>query len=390
MNAVTTTPSPELVSHADGLARVLAAASRAERIALDVEASGPHAYRSRPCTAQLAWDGAVVVIDLLALPLEALAPLLGAAGPCKIVHDVAFDARLLAEVGVAIGPLRDTAVAARMLGRAATGLASLLASELGLKIDKSMQRHDWRIRPIDPAMMAYLYEDVQHLEALERALWAEVSARGIEDAVLEETRYRVDCAVAAARDPAVPSYLRLKGAERLSPRELAALRAVFAVREAEAERRDLPPHRVVAHEGLLALAQARPRTAGDVAAVRGVPADPGSLTLREDLAAALASAPEAVPPEELAYRLRGRPAAAVLQERRARESRLLAWRREEAKRRGVDEQVVLPGHCLKDAAELDVLTLEALSRVAGIGAFRLRDDAGAMLAALRRPGAPAT
>src|SRR5437868_6040683 len=224
--------TPQLVSKASDLARVLEAASIAPRLAFDVEASGMHAYRARPCTAQIAWDGgrAVAVVDLLALPMSALSPLLGPAGPCKIIHDVAFDARLLTQADVAIGAVHDTSVAARMLGRTATGLASLLASELGLTIDKAMQRHDWRIRPIDPDMMAYLHEDVQHLEALERALWAQVEARGIEDAVIEETRYRVDCAVLAGRQPEAPTYLRLKGAERLLPRELAALRALFVVR----------------------------------------------------------------------------------------------------------------------------------------------------------------
>jgi ribonuclease D len=390
MDTLATPPSPELVSRPADLARVLEAAARAPRIALDVEASGMHAYRARPCTVQIAWDGgrAVAVVDLLALPMAALSPLLGPGGPCKIIHDVAFDARLLAEAGVAIGAVHDTSVAARMLGRTATGLASLLASELGLAIDKSMQRHDWRIRPIDPAMMAYLQEDVQHLEALERALWAEVEGRGIEDAVLEETRYRVDCAAQAAREPEAPSYLRLKGADRLSPRELAALRAIFALREAEAERRDVPPHRVIAHEGLLALANARPRTARDVAKVRGVPGDPGSQALREAVAAALAAAPDALLPEEMPSR-RERPPPAVLQARRGREARLLAWRRDEAKKRGVDEQVVLPGHCLKDAADLDDPTLDRLSQIAGIGAFRLRADGGAIVAALQAPEAPA-
>jgi ribonuclease D len=69
--------------------------------------------------------------------------------------------------------------------------------------------------------------------------------------------------------------------------------------------------------------------------------------------------------------------------RRQREARLIAWRRAEAKRRGVDEQVVLPGHCLKDAADRGAQSIDDLSRVSGIGAFRLREDGMAIVHALR-------
>src|SRR5579862_9482477 len=87
-----------VVSTESDVRAVAAAAARAERIAFDVEASGMFAYRARPCTVQLAWDGGerIAVVDVLAAPLAPLARLLGPDGPVKIVHDVAFDARLLA------------------------------------------------------------------------------------------------------------------------------------------------------------------------------------------------------------------------------------------------------------------------------------------------------
>ena len=90
------------------------------------------AYRAAICTVQLGWQSAqrLAVADALGVPVTGLRQLLGTGGPTKIVHDVAFDARLLAEAGIALGNVHDTAIAARMLGRTATGLGSLLASEL--------------------------------------------------------------------------------------------------------------------------------------------------------------------------------------------------------------------------------------------------------------------
>src|ERR1019366_9911036 len=125
------------------------------RLAIDLEASGMFTYRARICTVQLAWQSAahLAVVDALAVSVAGLREVLSVDGPTKIVHDVAFDARLLAEVGVELGNVHDTAIAAHMLGRAATGLASLLASELGVQIAKGMQHHDWRLRPLDAGML---------------------------------------------------------------------------------------------------------------------------------------------------------------------------------------------------------------------------------------------
>jgi ribonuclease D len=376
------------------MARVAAEVAGAHRLAVDLEASGMFAYRARLCTLQLAWDGggSAAVVDALAVPVEGLREVLGPGGPVKIVHDVAFDARMLAESGVELGNVHDTAVAARMLGRTATGLAALLEAIVGVRIGKAMQHHDWRIRPLDAEMLAYLAADVAHLEALERALWREVVERGVEDAVLEETRYRLASAAAAARSPAPPAppYARMKGVERLPEHERAVLLVLAELREREAQRRDVPPYRVAGNEALAAIAHARPRTAAEVARIRGIStASAAARAFVEELARGVAAAGQALPPEERARFERPRVAAGLVRARREREGRLLAWRKAEAARRGVDEQVVLPGHCVKDAVEPEVADLDALGRVPGIGAFRLERDGAAILRALRGDEEPA-
>ena len=431
--ALASSTNPPIVADQAALRALALEAAKAGRVAVDLEASGMFTYRARLCTVQLAWDGRMAVVDALAAPVPVLADLLGSAGPWKIVHDVAFDARVLAEAGIELGKVHDTAIAAQMLGRSATGLASLVASELGVSAEgpggdrpqtsaagpagdrpqtsaagpagdrpqtspagpagdrpptkKSMQQYDWRRRPFDAVMLAYLASDVLHLAALEQKLWTEVCARGIEAEVLEETRYRIACAVDAVRHPRQePVYLRVKGVDRLSDRERAALFVLAELREREAERKDVPPHRVASADALLALARTRPRTRADVARVRGV--DP-SGSFAEELVAALAGAPESLPPEERARFDRPRPAPEVVKLRRGREARLLAWRRTEAQRRGVDEQVVLPGHCLKHAVGLDEGSAEELARVPGIGAFRVERDGAAISSAIRDDGTSA-
>jgi ribonuclease D len=81
---------------------------------------------------------------------------------------------------------------------------------------------------------------------------------------------------------------------------------------------------------------------------------------------------------------------ALLRARRAREQRLTRWRKDEAKKRGVDEQVVLPGHCLQDLADVSEPSLEAIARVPGLGSFRVdRDGAGLVAALSEQASAPA-
>jgi ribonuclease D len=356
-------------------------------IAVDLESDGLFADRAKVCIVQLAARGRVFVVDALATPLQPLAPLLADERVEKIVHDVSFDARILAESGVSLANVRDTSIAARMLGRTATGLASLLASELGVVIDKKLQQHDWSERPLDARALEYLAGDVVHLDALAGALFAAVEERGIAAEVEEETRYRLRSAEASAgaSDPR-PPYVRLKHVDRAPEEDLKVLRRIAEVREAKARALDVPPYKVLAPDVLFAIAKARPRTIAELEAIRGATGGRRARSLAgEILEAVRAAKDDELPAAERAMLARPRVAASVARARRAREQRLTRWRKAEAKRRGVDEQVVLPGHCLQDLADVLEPSLGAIAAVPGIGAFRAARDGEAILAALADP-----
>src|SRR5262252_4147601 len=129
-----------VATRADEVARAAARFAAAPRVAFDLESNGLFVYKATICTVQLGTEGEVFVVDALAAPLEPLRDLLSDKGPIKVVHDVAFDARMLAELGVAV--------------------------------DKTLQSHDWGKRPFDAAALTYLATDVLHLDALDDALWA--------------------------------------------------------------------------------------------------------------------------------------------------------------------------------------------------------------------------
>jgi ribonuclease D len=386
-----------LVRTEDQLGEASERLAAARRIALDLESNGLFKYRARLCTLQLSaadGDGAanepVFVVDTLALrSLEPLAALLGESGPRKIVHDVSFDARILAENAIALGNVLDTSIAARMLGRTATGLASLLESELGRKMDKKLQHHDWTERPLRPAELRYLGDDVRYLGALADVIGRALDERGIEAEVEEETRYRLAQARAAtaAVDPR-PPYVRLKGIDRVPSEDWPILRRLAQLREDKAQELDVPPYKVLGPDVLFAVARARPMALADLAEVKGATNGQRARALAGGMIDAVAGglADDGIPESERAMIERPRPPPGLIRARRGREGRLTSWRKAEAKRRGVDEQVVLPGHCLQDLADLeDGAALEDIAAVPGIGRFRVERDGPALVTALAPP-----
>lgn len=361
---------------------IAARCRQAPRIAVDVEANGLFVYRARLCTVQLAWEEAgevaVAVVDAIAASVKPLAPIFASGGPVKVLHDLTFDARLLDESGAPLARVRDTSVAARFLGFQATGLASLLASELGVTIDKHLQQHDWSRRPLTEDQLVYLAGDVRDLLALDDHLAALARAREIEDEIAEECQYKLGTARSPPRDTR-PGYVRIKGALALPPVGRAVLRRLCQIREEAAEAADVPPFKVVGNETLLAIASKLPATPAALAALPGGASGRAGPLGASFLHAVVQGTRDGdVPEDERAAFEPARPDREQVTRRRAVEARISAFRRAEAKLRGVDEQVVLPGHCA--TALTDALLMHpgggpgldfVVKRIPGLGACRI-------------------
>ncbi len=379
-------PAVTQVSTPEALEALVAEAASWPAIALDCESNGMHAYSARLCAMQLGPAHAGVtervwVVDPFALDdLTPLQRLLGPDGPPKILHDLGFDARLLHARGLSLGAVYDTAVHARFLGLAETGLATLLASRFDVTLAKSWQHYDWARRPWPDEGLVYLAEDVAYLGPLHAMLSALALAQDIADEVDEETRYALRRALEAALDDR-PTFARVKGFRQLSGASRVALRGLAQLREQLAAELDLPPGRVVPNGALLEIARVRPRSVESLRALVRGSSVPEVLDGRwlDLLADSLRQ--RDLSPEERKWFEPDR-APPDLAGRRVREANLLRWRAEEATRRGVDLQVVLPGHCLSDLVAAAPRTLDDLATIAGFGAVRLRRYGPAILEAL--------
>lgn len=388
-----------LVQDAAGLAWVLDQVRTAEAIGLDVEGNGLFAYRARVCTVQLAWEDGdrtkIAVIDALRVNITALADLFAAATPRKVLHDLTFDARMLHDQGVELRHARDTSVAARLLGAKSTGLAAVLEAELGITLDKRHQQHDWSRRPLEPTHLAYLSNDVAYLLQLERTLMRKVSAKDIAAEVEAESAYKLQTALAPPRDQR-PAYTRVKGVHRLDPTGRAVMKNLVEAREEIAETLNVPPFKVISNEILLEFARKKPRSVEELGRTRGALSGRAGRYSNKWLAA-IAAGREAgdVPSSDRVYFVQPYFDREAIAKRRGIELKLNAFRRAEAARRGVDEQVVLPGHCVHDLAALlqnvtpqDPHIVAKIAAIAGMGAKRAEHYALDLVALLESPADP--
>jgi ribonuclease D len=384
------TPDVHLLTTAAQVQDALPRLGVLPRVAVDCESNGMHAWRGRVCVIQLATAetdtraGEVFLIDALALDdLACLGAFLGSGGPVKVFHDAGFDARILRREGVALGRVLDTAVHARFLGARETGLAAMLDARFGVKLDKRYQHHDWARRPLDPGVIEYLVGDVIDLGRLAASLEEDSRARDIAEEIAEETAYMNDNALRDAEEDdhhaRRPPWTRIKGARELGAVGRAVLRELAGVRDAVAQEKDVPPGRVVSNSALVTAARARPRSVAEVRKATGV-TDDAAL---KALVAAVARGVERgdVPADERAW-LAHEPAPRDLSARRDRERALSSWRAAEAEQRGVDLQVVLPGHCLADLAARGARSHDDLRAVAGFGEVRVRRYGDALVGLL--------
>ena len=141
-------------------------------------------------------------------------------------------------------------IASRVLGRPEIGLQALLRTEFGIALAKDSQKDDWSRRPLTPTQEAYALADVAHLIPLHDRLVAALEEVGRLEWVREE------CAAVAALGAGAARARRGglaegQGRAPASRRQQAVLQAVFAWRDAIADRTDVPAFKIVSSETLM-------------------------------------------------------------------------------------------------------------------------------------------
>jgi ribonuclease D len=230
-----------------------------DAVGVDLEADSMYHYREKVCLIQIASERQTVVIDPLQISdLSALKPLFKHRGICKIFHGADYDVRsLYRDFRITINNLFDTEVAARFLGRSASGLDAVVAERYGVSLDKKYQRKDWSRRPLPAEMIAYAAEDVKYLLPLSRIFQSELRCIGRLSWVYEECQRLSEVRPSAENDQLL--FMSIKGAGRLDRRGLAVLEKLLQFRRRVAKKKDRPLFRIMGTKSLLLLAQKKPR-----------------------------------------------------------------------------------------------------------------------------------
>ena len=372
-------PPPVLVADEDSLGRLVGALAAHPVVAVDTESNSLHAYRERVCLIQFSTPAADYIVDPIKLQdLSALASFFANPDQQKVFHAAEYDLICLGrDYRFAFTNIFDTMSAARTLGWPQVGLAAILDTQFGVTMSKKHQRADWKRRPLTSEQLDYARLDTHYLAALRERQLQALMAAGLWAEAQEEferlARPRLDTATTAT-DP--NTFWRVKGARELTPAQAAILQALFAYREQQAERIDRPPFKVMGEETLMELVRRAPRTPDQLQGLPGMTPDQihryahGLLhAIQQGLDGPAQRAPHAErEPDEVQNRY----------------DRLHTWRKDRARLRGVESDVILPRTALWDLARRPPCTPDDLAGITDFGPRRREMYGKEILALLSR------
>jgi ribonuclease D len=382
--------APILVNNQAGFTQMLAHLRTQPILALDTESNSLFRYYPKVCLIQLTalvdaqQSDPTATVDYLLDPLalkniSALAPLLSDQATTVIMHAAENDIIILQrDFNFQFGNVFDTQLAARILGWKQVGLAAILQEQFGVASDKNMQRTDWGQRPLNQKQTTYAQIDTHYLPTLRLRL--------IEQLQQAERWEEAQEAFALLRDvsyhePAARTFWQMKHTREVPDAALNVLEALWQWREAEAQRRDWPPFKIMTDAQLAQLATVQPTREESIGKLSGfgpkIANQYGKVlitTIQQGQ-----QQPRPTPPETTL-----RPEQLVSKAVLARFEALRHWRTDVAEKRGVQPDIVFTNTTLLAIAQLEANTVEDLRVIPEVGPWKARTYGPAILATLRK------
>lgn len=223
----------------------------AERVALDTESDSLHNYFEKVCLIQLSLGTEHYLVDPL-VKLDLSKFLEALSEKPLILHGGDYDLRMM-RASMSFRPRRevfDTMIAAQLLGIEQIGLAALIERFFDITIAKDGQKSDWSRRPLSENQLSYAVNDTRFLEPLAERLRGELTERGRIEWHRESCRAMVESSAREnLRDP--EQAWRIKGAGRLTCRQLAYLRELWRWRDQHARTANMPAFKILGNQQLL-------------------------------------------------------------------------------------------------------------------------------------------
>lgn len=371
-------PPYQLVQRKSDWQQCLAALRRHDRLAIDLEANSLYAYQEQVCLIQISIPEQDYILDpLVGLDLEPFGELLQNPAVEKIFHAAEYDIILIKQdFGWQMANLFDTMWAARILGINRVGLANLLEERYGARLNKKYQKANWCKRPLSNSQLAYAQMDTHFLHRLRNDLAAELESSGriaeareifAEQTLVEPTVKEFD----------PDSFWYINGVNELNDHQKAILKAINIYRDEEARRQNRPHFKIFGEKTMVQLAQREPRNVRQLESVHGMTS--GQINRYGQYILRLVEENIDNPAPKRPLRNNTRPPEEVTN----RYERLHNWRKERAKKRGVESDVILNRQKLWDLARANPQSLEQLEDMAVLGPWQFQTYAKEILKILR-------
>jgi len=353
---------PVWISTPVALQKLAGELTRQPRLAVDTESNSLHAYREQVCLIQFSTHETDYLLDPLKLnDLSPLAPIFANPKIEKTFHAAEYDIiTLKRDFGFSFANIFDTMQAARILGYKQVGLDSILAERFGVIVNKRYQKADWGRRPLSRDELNYARFDTHYLLSLRDLLQAELEE--VDRWKLAREEFSRLCQVNGHAENGCAAWQRVRGTQEFTDRELTILQELCRWREAQAKRMNRPVFKVIGDRTLVSVAQIAPQSYDHLAAA--------GLTMRQmDLFASdiLAAVRRGMQARPVRRPVPPRPDEAFLR----RLESLRQWRKNAARKMGVESDVVLPRAFMQAIAEKNPKNLAALSALMPDSPWRL-------------------
>jgi ribonuclease D len=243
---------------------------RAERIGIDTEFVSEDTFRPELCLVQIATAETLAVIDPYRVrDLTVFWRTLAEGNHITIAHAAREELNFaLLACGRPLCNLFDTQIAAGFCSNEfPASYGSVVAKFLDARAAKGEQRTDWRRRPLTDDQIEYALEDVRYLLSLHQTIDRRLKKLERLDWFAEEMQTWIT-EVRQARER--PRWRRVSGIGNLSPRCLAIVRELSHWRQKQAERRDMPPRRVLRDDLIVEIAKRKSDHPDRVRGIRGM------------------------------------------------------------------------------------------------------------------------
>ena len=347
---------------------------RQQRIAVDTESNSLHAYRGRTCLIQLSTLAEDLLVDPLAIAdIGSLGAVLADPAIEKVFHAAEYDLICLKrDFDFDVRNIFDTMAAARVCGYQRIGLGKMLEDLLGVKHSKKRQTDDWARRPLPEGARRYAQIDTHYLLELRDVLYERLRAMDrLEEAreyIADMTRFELK-----SEDFDPDGFWELFRPNSLGKGDAAILRELYILRDGLAQAVDHPPPRLIPNKALLQIAALRPRSVKRLYDIRGLPAwlvRQSGAEIVEAVKHGLASRAPIERP------LREQIPPPIVE----RYTALHNWRKETAKARGLESDVIISRAALWEIARSKPASIDELGDISGLGPWRRATYGAALIA----------